>query len=136
MTTLSIAAACLLTDDGELLTVRKRGTTKFMLPGGKREAGEDALSATLREVEEEVGLSLDAGSLRLLGRFNAAAANEADTRVEATVYSGRLPHQVFAAAEIEELRLVSMDTEFDDEYAPLLREKVLPALRDRELFAR
>jgi 8-oxo-dGTP pyrophosphatase MutT (NUDIX family) len=33
---------------GQLLTVRKRGTQRFMLPGGKREPGEDDLA----EIEE------------------------------------------------------------------------------------
>ena len=49
-TTLHIAAACLFDERGRLLLVRKRDTRFFMLPGGKREPGEDALSALEREL--------------------------------------------------------------------------------------
>ncbi len=53
-TTLHIAAACLFDEQGRLLLVRKRNTRFFMLPGGKREADEDALSALERELLEEL----------------------------------------------------------------------------------
>ena len=53
-TTLHIAAACLFDEQGRLLLVRKRNTRFFMLPGGKREADEDALSALERELFEEL----------------------------------------------------------------------------------
>lgn len=53
-TTLHIAAACLFEEQGRLLLVRKRNTRFFMLPGGKREADEDALSALERELLEEL----------------------------------------------------------------------------------
>ena len=52
--TLQIAAACLFDERGRLLLVRKRNTRFFMLPGGKREADEDALSALERELFEEL----------------------------------------------------------------------------------
>ncbi|MDQ4110455.1 MAG: NUDIX domain-containing protein, partial [Actinomycetota bacterium] len=39
-----------------MLTVRKNGTTKFMLPGGKLEPGESAAEAAVREVAEELGV--------------------------------------------------------------------------------
>ena len=37
---------------GEVLTVRKRGTTGFMLPGGKPEPGETAEETARREAAE------------------------------------------------------------------------------------
>lgn len=128
-TTLDIAAACLLDDAGRLLLVRKRGTLAFMLPGGKREPGESPLQALLRELQEELGLNLPASALRPLGNFQAAAANEADTRVDAHVFVASLPHPVSAAAELEELAWLE-DGRHPEPLAPLLREKVLPALRE------
>lgn len=47
----------------------------WALPGGRREAGDaDLLATCLREVAEEVGLALDAGSARLLEPAIAGSA--------------------------------------------------------------
>ena len=128
-TTLHIAAACLFDERGHLLLVRKRNTRFFMLPGGKREAGEDALAALGRELFEELELRLDADALHALGQFQAAAANEADTWLQADIYRASLPHPVQPAAELEELRWLALDAPLPDDLAPLLREQVLPALQ-------
>ncbi|WP_435605583.1 NUDIX hydrolase [Pseudomonas knackmussii] len=129
-TVLAIAAACLLDEAGRLLLVRKRGTRAFMLPGGKREPGENPLQALQRELQEELGLALPEAALAPLGRFQAAAANEPDTLVDAHIYLAALPHPVAAAAELEELAWLERDAEPMANLAPLLREKVLPALKN------
>ena len=98
---LSISAACLFDDQGNLLLVRKRGTQAFMLPGGKREPGETPLAALQRELLEELRLPMGASTFEHLGSFQAPAANEANTRVDADIYVARLPHAVCAQAELE-----------------------------------
>lgn len=130
-TTLHIAAACLFDERGRLLLVRKRGTRFFMLPGGKHEPGEGALTALQRELHEELELRLDTGALQPLGQFQAPAANEADTWLQADIFRAALPHAVQAAAELEELRWLDTTLPLPDDLAPLLREQVLPALQLR-----
>ncbi|WP_301151969.1 NUDIX hydrolase [Metapseudomonas otitidis] len=128
MTTLDIAAACLIDADNRLLLVRKRNTRAFMLPGGKRELGESAHEALRRELQEELELSLPADALSPLGSFRATAANEPDTWVEAQVFVARLEQPVAPAAELEELAWLAPGQPLPDTLAPLLREQVLPAL--------
>ena len=128
MTILTISAACLLDDAGRLLLVRKRGTQAFMLPGGKAEPSEDAISALTRELAEELNLSLPASALQPLGQFRAAAANEANTWIDASVFQARLPYSVSAAAELEELRWLAQGEVPPANLAPLLREHLLPLL--------
>ncbi|WXL24708.1 NUDIX domain-containing protein [Ectopseudomonas mendocina] len=127
-TTLTISAACLFDDNGRLLLVRKRNTRAFMLPGGKAEPDEDAVTALQRELEEELNLRLPAEALSHLGRFQAPAANEADTWIDACIYKAHLPHPVSPAAELEELRWLAADEPRPDTLAPLLREHVLPLI--------
>ena len=43
--TIEIVAALIRDDAGQVLLVRKRGTTAFMQPGGKRDSGEDDIAA-------------------------------------------------------------------------------------------
>ncbi|SEE31322.1 NUDIX hydrolase [Ruania alba] len=127
-TVLIISAVCFVRADQHLLTVRKQGTTRFMLPGGKVDPGETAAQAAVREVAEELGLEVPESALRPLGAYQEAAANEADTRVDATIFTAALPGEPRAAREIAELRWTDLrDTPTD--LAPLLVRHVVPALR-------
>lgn len=132
---LDITAVCLQDDGGALLTVRKRGTDRFMLVGGKLDPGETPADAAVREVSEEVGLRLAPAQLRRLGEFAAPAANEPATWVQATVFTAPLTGRPAPLAEIEELRWQPMDdaalAALPPDLAPLLREHVIPALRRR-----
>jgi 8-oxo-dGTP diphosphatase len=112
-----------------MLTVRKNGTAKFMLPGGKLEPGESAAQAAVREVTEELGVRLRVEDLTLLGEFEADAANEPGHLVRSTVFTWAGEVTPDAAAEIAELRWATLAeiTEGAD-FAPLTREYVVPAL--------
>lgn len=121
---IEVAAVVLRDGGGRVLTVRKAGTTKWMLPGGKPEAGETPLDTAMREIAEELGVALDPGRLRPLGRFETIAANEGvplvahvfvtDQRVE--------PH---VRAELEGLRWVDPTSPGHDQ-APLNTDLVFP----------
>lgn len=129
-------AAVVLTDgEGRVLTVRKRGTRRFMLPGGKPEPAESSLRAALREAEEEIGLRLGPQQVVRLGEFSAAAANEEGRQVVGDVYvvEQRFAPEVLGAlrpqAEIEEIRWATPEEIMgDDDVAPLLSTQIVPAL--------
>lgn len=116
--------------DGRVLAVRKRGTSRFMLPGGKPEPGEAPLDTAVREVREEIGALIDASSLTPLGTFLAPAANEAGRDVEGKIFTCEGPISPQPAAEIEEIAWVDPRDPADAgvDLAPLLEKKVFPAL--------
>lgn len=126
-----VAAVVFRDERGRVLAVRKRGTSRFMLPGGKPEPGENAAETAVREVREEVGLSITASSLSLLGTFRAPAANEAGREVEGTIFLAQEPLRTtpHPCAEIEELVWVA-PTGADETLAlaPLLKDRIFPAL--------
>lgn len=124
-----VSAVCVFDDAGRLLTVRKRGTDKFMHPGGKPEAGESPAQAAARELEEEVGIVLAPEALALLGIWLADAANEPATQIEATVFTAPgVWRSARPSAEIAEIRWLDPAAELPDDLAPLLTDHVLPAL--------
>lgn len=141
MGTFVIAAVAIVDDRGRMLTVRKRGTTRFMNPGGKLEPGESGLDAAVREVREELGLQLDPTQVHTLGVWTAPAANEPGWTVAADAFWTRLSAGAAPEpqAEIEELRWVGL-TEIEEliklapdgvpeQFAPLLVTHFVPALR-------
>ncbi len=126
-----VSAVVLRDANGAVLTVRKRGTDRFMLPGGKPEQGEDAATTAARECREEIGVDLHPGTLVPLGVFRAAAANEAGYQVEGAVFAYAGLVEPAAAAEIAELRWLDPRGPLPGDLAPLLRDRVLPALASR-----
>lgn len=126
---LTLSALVIRDDAGRLLLVRKHGTTKFMQPGGKLEPGETFAAAAVRELEEELGIRVDESGLTDLGRWYGAAANEADTFIDAGIFSCSVRQAPVAAAEIEEVLWLHPDeASTRQDLAPLLTEHILPLL--------
>ena len=128
---LMIAAAIIEDGSGRLLFVRKTGTTAFMQPGGKLEPGETAAAALVRELHEELGLVIDESELTFVGRFDAAAANEAGWSVDAHVFDAPLSAEPIVSAELEELVWVDAADLRDRDVAPLSREILVPLVLAR-----
>jgi 8-oxo-dGTP diphosphatase len=124
--TIRVVAALISDDAGRVLLVRKRGTTAFMQPGGKRDAGEDDIAALSREIVEELGCSLVRGSIRPLGEFDAVAANEPGWRVHACLYGIDVIGEITPSHEIDETIWIDPAAPPDIPLAPLTRDHVLP----------
>lgn len=131
-----IVAAVVVDGAGQTLLVRKRGTSAFMQPGGKPDAGESEVGALEREIAEELGCGLEPASCRPLGRFAAPAANEPGWTVEAELFSARLLGEIRLDSEIEEAIWIDPDDAPSLEFAPLTRRHALPLARELKLQAR
>jgi len=128
-----VAAVVICDDAGSVLVVRKQGTSRFMLPGGKIEEGETPAQAAIRELHEEVGADLDSHRLALLGEWTAPAANEPGLSVHGHIYEHPWVAGLRARAEIEEVLWLHPDAMATrDDLAPLLVTRVLPALTENE----
>ena len=131
-----IVAAVVVDAQGRTLLVRKQGTEAFMQPGGKLAAGESPLGALAREIEEELGCSLQLASCRSHGTFAAPAANEAGYIVEAELFEARLDGPACATGEIEELIWIDPHSEPRLTLAPLTAMHAMPIARDWKSRAR
>lgn len=121
---ITVVAALVTDDDGRLLLVRKRGTDRFMQPGGKPEPGESLRGALARELAEELRLEVEPAAFADLGRFETDAANEPGHALVAHVFRLPLSGTLTPAAEIVEARWAT-PSEADalgDRLAPLARD--------------
>src|SRR3954471_24567055 len=121
-----VVAAMIRDETGRMLLVRKRGTRAFMQPGGKRDAGEDDVTALAREISEELGCGMVTASARALGVFDCPAAHEPGFSVRAAIYAVELVGAVMPKAEIDEVVWVNPRAVPDLHLAPLTRDHVLP----------
>lgn len=94
--------------DGKILVARSLGKDAFYIPGGKREPGEADDEALLREIEEELTISLLPPSLEYFGTFTAQAHGKpAGIMVQMTCYWAKYTGEIQPASEIEEIRWVN-----------------------------
>jgi 8-oxo-dGTP diphosphatase len=114
--------------DGCLLLVRKRDSDCLILPGGKPERGEDDLTALSREIDEELGCTVDLQRVRYLGTFRDRVAGIADTEVVVKLYAGILVGNPVPRAEIEQLIWFNPRTDTTTELAPSLTNSIVPYL--------
>lgn len=128
-----VSAVVMLRPDGRVLTVRKSGTRRLMLPGGKPEPGEDARDTAIREFMEELGVRLNDAQLQSIGRYSARAANEPGHELVASVFEHPFVPEIDSVvplAEIDHIEWVELDTDRDD-LAPLNTDIIFPILRAR-----
>lgn len=123
---MQIAVARATNAIGQVLLVRKKGTVAFMQPGGKIECGEEAMTALIRELDEELGLRVEASNLSYLGQASAPAANEPGFVVEASIYALQVSDPVTVGAELEEAVWIDPADPGALVLAPLTRDCVLP----------
>ncbi|SNT63651.1 NUDIX domain-containing protein [Asanoa hainanensis] len=96
--------AWVLVSGGTILCSRNHGRDLFYLPGGRREAGESDLQTLVREVREELGVTIVAGTESHVGTFEAEAhGRPPGTRVTMTCYTADhhgTPHPDTEIAEL------------------------------------
>ncbi len=93
-----------LVRDGRLLLARSKGANVFQIPGGKVEPGDaDDIAALVREIGEELGVTLARETVSFLGCFSAPAAGRPGLIVSVRLFRGDVSGDPAPCSEIEEL---------------------------------
>lgn len=95
-----------------ILSTRSIGRDKFYIPGGKRENDETDKEALVREIKEELTVSLIESSIEYIGTFEAQAdSQKPGTIVKMICYTGKYIGELKASSEIEEISWLNSDDE-------------------------
>ncbi|GAA2427025.1 NUDIX domain-containing protein [Streptomyces macrosporus] len=91
-------------ENGKVLAARSRGKDTCYLPGGKREEGESDVQTLVREIREELNVTLVPETVEFLGTYEARAHGRAEgTVVRMSCYTGDYRGTPAASAEVEEV---------------------------------
>lgn len=91
--------------DKSILSTKSYGKDKYYIPGGKREPGETDEQALIREIWEELDVTIDSKTLHYMGTFEAQAHGHSEgIVVKMTCYSGAYSGELKASSEIEEMK--------------------------------
>ncbi|MDW5330813.1 NUDIX hydrolase [Plantactinospora sp. KLBMP9567] len=141
MATPRVAAGALFFDAaGRVLLVRPSYKQGWEIPGGYVQLGESPRAACIREVQEELGLTVDVGALLVIDW--APAANEGDKLLfvfDAGPLDGDRQRRIaFTDGEITEWRFVGVE-DLDD-YGPdrlirRIRTAIAARTRGRTIYA-
>ncbi|MDQ2813485.1 MAG: NUDIX domain-containing protein [Actinomycetota bacterium] len=85
-------------EHGRILCARPRGQDIFYIPGGKREGAETDLQTLLREIAEELTVTLRPETVTHVGTYQAG-----DPLVRMSCYAACYSGTLAASAEIDEL---------------------------------
>ncbi|MEZ4867271.1 MAG: NUDIX domain-containing protein [Caldilineaceae bacterium] len=115
-----------------LLCCRSHGRALFYLPGGKREAGESDTAALLRELHEELTVTLKPTALHFAVVIEAPADGQAaGTLVRLTCYFGDYTGALQPSREIAEIAWL---TAADQERASVAAYRVIEWLQAQGLL--
>ncbi len=92
-------------EDKSILMTKSYGKDKYYIPGGKRETGETDEQALIREISEELSVTIDNKTMNYIGTFEAQAHGHPEgVIVKMTCYAGKYFGELKANSEIEEIK--------------------------------
>lgn len=90
---------------GKILSTKSIGKTKYYIPGGKRESGESDEQTLIREIEEELSVTIIPNTAEYIGTFSAQSDGEKEgINVIMTCYKAKYSGTLKANSEIEEIK--------------------------------
>ncbi|WP_422090937.1 NUDIX hydrolase [Tenacibaculum ovolyticum] len=93
------------TKDGQILSTRSKGKSKYYIPGGKRELGETDEETLTREILEELDVHIKQNTIKYVGTFKAQSDGAKDgVLVKMTCYKAEYDGVLKPKSEIEEVK--------------------------------
>jgi len=115
--------------NGKIVSTKSKGKTKYYIPGGKRERGESDEQTLIREIEEELSVTIIPNTATYVGTFSAQSdGSKEGILVIMTCYTAKYTGHLKANSEIEEIKWLNYSdldiiSEVDKKIFKFLHEK-------------
>ena len=97
--------AFIKTKNGQILSTKSKGKSKYYIPGGKRELGETDEQTLTREILEELDVSIKKDTIKYVGTFKAQSDGAKEgVLVKMTCYKAEYDGILNPKSEIEEIK--------------------------------
>ncbi|MEL6976122.1 MAG: NUDIX domain-containing protein [Bacteroidota bacterium] len=117
------------TRNGQILSTKSKGKTKYYIPGGKREPGETDEQTLVREIKEELDVIIDKSTIEYVGTFKAQSDGAKEgVLVKMTCYSAQYEGILKPTSEIEEIRWLNYK---DLDIISAVDQKIFKFLKER-----
>lgn len=124
---LHLACALITNKQNQMLVVRKENSSYYMMAGGKVKPNESTTQALIREIKEELNLTIAEQELHFLGQHTSIAVNEKNTLVYAHIYHIVLQDQkILVSNEIKEAKWLDQQDYLNYKLANLISEFSVP----------
>jgi 8-oxo-dGTP pyrophosphatase MutT (NUDIX family) len=91
--------------NGQILSTKSKGKSKYYIPGGKREFGETDEQTLVREVLEELSVKIKTNTIEYVGTFKAQSDGAKEgVLVKMTCYKAEYEGVLKVSSEIEEIK--------------------------------
>jgi 8-oxo-dGTP diphosphatase len=115
--------------NGKIVSTKSKGKTKYYIPGGKREQGESDEQTLIREIVEELSVTIIPNTATYVGTFSAQSdGSKEGILVIMTCYTAKYTGHLKANSEIEEIKWLNYSdldiiSEVDKKIFKFLHEK-------------
>tara|TARA_R110001606_G_C14918636_1_gene596361 strand:- start:43 stop:441 length:399 start_codon:yes stop_codon:yes gene_type:complete len=97
--------AFIKTKNGQILSTKSKGKSKYYIPGGKKELGETDEQTLVREILEELSVEINTNTIEYIGTFKAQSDGAKEgVIVKMICYKAEYEGFLKPSSEIEEIK--------------------------------
>lgn len=132
-----VKAAGVLIKERKFLVVRQKDRDVYIAPGGKLIDNESPIDALIRELQEELRISVNKDDLEALGEFSAIATGTVDKTIQMFVYivrkwSGEI--EINQEDKVCEFRWINSSDLGRIKLGSIFEHEVFPKLKEMDLI--